>query len=151
MRYQPAVLVHHPVDHLVTHRAIRGDPRHGLNTMVDHICAAAGFTLDDLSRDKKVEMIAAFGGAGSTPIELQKHWYNTLARLLVDEIAAAAGHHDQRCIQLLLLALLVPVMLARERTAGQIAWMNPVSRRCLGAPSFCRSQPGTRNPASAEI
>ena len=29
--------------------ALRGDPRHGLNTMVDHICAAAGFTLDDLS------------------------------------------------------------------------------------------------------
>jgi TRAP-type uncharacterized transport system substrate-binding protein len=27
---------------------LRGDPRHGLNTMVDHICAAAGFTLDEL-------------------------------------------------------------------------------------------------------
>jgi TRAP-type uncharacterized transport system substrate-binding protein len=27
---------------------LRGDPRHGLNTMVDHLCAAAGFTLEEL-------------------------------------------------------------------------------------------------------
>ena len=27
---------------------LRGDPRHGLNTIMDHITAAAGFTFDDL-------------------------------------------------------------------------------------------------------
>lgn len=45
----------------------------------------------------------------------------------------SSGHDDQRCIQLVMLALLVPLMLAGERMAGQIAWMAPASRRCLGA------------------
>jgi putative inorganic carbon (HCO3(-)) transporter len=35
----------------------------------------------------------------------------------------SADHDDQRCVELVLLALLVPLMLARAGTAGQIAWM----------------------------
>lgn len=45
----------------------------------------------------------------------------------------ASGHDDQRCVQLVLLALLVPIMLARTGMADQIAWMSLPSRCCLGA------------------
>jgi putative inorganic carbon (HCO3(-)) transporter len=44
----------------------------------------------------------------------------------------AEGHDDQRCIELVLLALLVPFMLARRQLADQIAWTNRAARRCLG-------------------
>jgi O-antigen ligase len=44
----------------------------------------------------------------------------------------ASDHDDQRCIELVLLALLVPFMLARRHMADQIAWTNPVARACLG-------------------
>jgi putative inorganic carbon (HCO3(-)) transporter len=57
--------------------------------------------------------------------------------LVIAAIAAnflwASGHDDQRCIEIVLLALLVPAMLAGEGMAGQLAWMRPASRRCLGA------------------
>lgn len=45
----------------------------------------------------------------------------------------ASGHDDQRCVELVLLALLVPIMLARTGMADQIAWMGRPSRCCLGA------------------
>jgi len=43
----------------------------------------------------------------------------------------ASGHDDQRCIELVLLAALVPLM-ARRQVAEQVAWMRPGARRCLG-------------------
>lgn len=45
----------------------------------------------------------------------------------------ATGHDDQRCIELVLLALLVPVMLAGTGMAAQIEWMGLAGRGCLGA------------------
>jgi O-antigen ligase len=45
----------------------------------------------------------------------------------------SSGHDDQRCVELVLLALLVPIMLARTGMADQIAWMGRRSRCCLGA------------------
>jgi O-antigen ligase len=62
----------------------------------------------------------------------------TAANLLV--IAAMAmgfmwssGHDDQRCVELVLLALLAPIMLARTGMADQITWMSGPSRFCIGA------------------
>ncbi len=43
----------------------------------------------------------------------------------------SSGHDDQRCAELVLLALLVPFMLARAGTAGQIAWMGRPGICCL--------------------
>lgn len=45
----------------------------------------------------------------------------------------SSGHDDQRCVELVLLALLVPLMLARAGMAGQIARMSRPGRWCLGA------------------
>jgi len=45
----------------------------------------------------------------------------------------AADHDDQRCVQLVLLVLLAPFMLARAGIADQIAWMGRTGRWLLGA------------------
>jgi O-antigen ligase len=45
----------------------------------------------------------------------------------------AADHDDQRCAELALLVLLVPIMLARRHLADQLAWTNAGVRRCLSA------------------
>jgi O-antigen ligase len=45
----------------------------------------------------------------------------------------SSGHDDQRCVQLLLLALLVPFMLLRTGIADQIAWMGRPAQTCIGA------------------
>jgi O-antigen ligase len=45
----------------------------------------------------------------------------------------SSDHDDQRCVELALLALLVPFMLVRTGMAGQIAWMGRPGRYCLGA------------------
>jgi O-antigen ligase len=56
--------------------------------------------------------------------------------LVVAALAAgflwAADHDDQRCVELVLLALLVPFMAARRHLADQIAWTSATARRCLG-------------------
>jgi putative inorganic carbon (HCO3(-)) transporter len=44
----------------------------------------------------------------------------------------ASDHDDQRCVELVLLALLVPFMVARRHLADQIAWTNVTARCCLG-------------------
>ncbi|MGB9107297.1 MAG: hypothetical protein WCC39_01290, partial [Telluria sp.] len=44
----------------------------------------------------------------------------------------ASDHDDQRCIELVLLALLVPLMAARRHLADQLAWTNASVRGCLG-------------------
>jgi O-antigen ligase len=44
----------------------------------------------------------------------------------------SSGHDDQRCVELALLALLAPFMLARTGIAEQIVWMGRVGRCCLG-------------------
>jgi O-antigen ligase len=44
----------------------------------------------------------------------------------------AADHDDQRCVQLVLLALLAPFMLARAGIADQIAWVGRPGRWLLG-------------------
>jgi O-antigen ligase len=45
----------------------------------------------------------------------------------------SSGHDDQRCVELALLALLVPFMLARTGMAGQIAWTSRPGLCCIGA------------------
>jgi O-antigen ligase len=45
----------------------------------------------------------------------------------------AERHDGQRCVELALLALLAPFMLARTSMAEQIAWMGRPGRYCLGA------------------
>lgn len=62
----------------------------------------------------------------------------TVATLLVIAAMAtgflwASGHDDQRCVQLVLLALLFPFMLASAGTAAQIAWLSWPARCCLAA------------------
>jgi putative inorganic carbon (HCO3(-)) transporter len=56
--------------------------------------------------------------------------------LVVAALAAgflwASDHDDQRCVELVLLALLVPLMAARRHLADQLAWTNATARRCLG-------------------
>jgi O-antigen ligase len=45
----------------------------------------------------------------------------------------ASGHDDQRCVEMVLLAVLMPLMLARTGMVDQIAWMGKPARYCLGA------------------
>jgi O-antigen ligase len=57
--------------------------------------------------------------------------------LIVAALAAgflwSSGHDGQRCVELVLLALLCPFMLAGADMAGQIAWMSRPARCCLAA------------------
>jgi O-antigen ligase len=71
-------------------------------------------------------------------LAIQESLRGTTASLLV--IAAMAvgflwssGHDDQRCIELVLLASLVPLMLARTGVADQIAWAGRPAQVCIGA------------------
>jgi O-antigen ligase len=62
----------------------------------------------------------------------------TIQALLVIAAMAAgflwsSGHDDQRCVELGLLALLVPFIVMRCDAADTIAGMNPAARLCLGA------------------
>lgn len=43
----------------------------------------------------------------------------------------SSGHDGQRCVELMLLVLLCPFMLARADMAGQLAWMSRPARCCL--------------------
>lgn len=45
----------------------------------------------------------------------------------------ASGHDDQRCVEMVLLAVLMPLMLARTGMVDQIAWMGKPARYCIGA------------------
>jgi O-antigen ligase len=69
---------------------------------------------------------------------MQESLRGTTASLLVLAAMAAgflwsSGHDDQRCIELVLLAALVPLMLARTGLADLIAWTGRPAQACLGA------------------
>jgi len=71
-------------------------------------------------------------------LPLQTSPYRTVAtRLVIVALTAgflwAANHDDQRCIELVLLALLAPLMLAHRDSVAQIIAIRPVSRNCIAA------------------